>query len=329
MRGRRVLATLVKTKRPLSSGMGKRPEDRTVQELLKDGVLVIDKPSGPTSHQVTSWVADMLGAPKAAHGGTLDPRVTGVLPVGVGIAVRAIDVLHYGTKAYVGVMKLHGSVDKRRLEEVFADFTGEIYQIPPVRSAVKREMRTRTIERLALLEESGRDVLFEVDCDSGTYIRSLCVDIGDALAVGAHLQDLRRTRAGTLTERDLVSLHDLRDAIEDHKKGDSKMLRSMLRPMEILLTQVPHVVIKDSAVDAVCHGAALAVPGIVELDEGVRKSGPVVLDTLNGEGVALGTALMDPEEMLKRNEGMAVAVSRVFMKPGTYPALWTSSREQR
>jgi len=319
---------LVKSKRPMSSGMGKRPEDRTVEELLKNGVVVIDKPAGPTSHQVTSWVADMLGSDKAAHGGTLDPRVTGVLPVGVGVAVRAMDVLHYGTKAYVGVMKLHGNVDRKRIEEMFVDFTGEILQTPPVRSAVKREMRARTIEKLTLLEHSGRDVLFEVDCDAGTYIRSLCVDIGDALAVGAHMQDLRRTRAGTLTEDDSVSLHDLRDAFEDHKKGESKALRSMLHPMEVLLAQVPKITIKDSAVDAVCHGADLAIPGIVELDERIRKGGPVVLKTLNDEGVALGTALMDPEEMLKRSEGVAVDVSRVFMQPGTYPQLWTSSKEQ-
>ena len=320
---------LVKAKRPLSSGMGKRPEERTVEELLKDGVVVIDKPAGPTSHQITSWVANMLGASKAAHGGTLDPRVTGVLPVGVGVAVRAMDVLHYGTKAYVGVMKLHGNVDKKKLEDMFADFTGEILQTPPVRSAVKREMRTRTIEKLTLLEQSGRDVLFEVDCDAGTYIRSLCVDIGDALAIGAHMQDLRRTRAGALTEDDSVSLHDLRDALEDHKKGESKALRAMLHPMEVLLSQVPKITVKDSAVDAVCHGAALAVPGIIELDENTRKGGPVVLRTLNDEGVALGTALMDPEEMMKRNEGIAVDVSRVFMQPGTYPSLWTSSKEQR
>lgn len=320
---------LVKAKRPLSSGMGKRPEERTVEELLKDGVVVIDKPAGPTSHQITSWVASMLGASKAAHGGTLDPRVTGVLPVGVGVAVRAMDVLHYGTKAYVGVMKLHGNVDRKKLEDMFADFTGEILQTPPVRSAVRREMRTRTIEKLTLLEQSGRDVLFDVDCDAGTYIRSLCVDIGDALAVGAHMQDLRRTRAGTLTEDDAVSLHDLRDALEDHKKGESKALRAMLHPMEVLLSQVPKITVKDSAVDAVCHGAALAVPGIIELDENTRKGGPVVLKTLNDEGVALGTALMDPEEMMKRSEGIAVDVSRVFMQPGTYPSLWTSSKEQR
>lgn len=319
---------LVKSKRPISSGRGKRPEERTVDELLEDGVVVIDKPAGPTSHQVTSWVGDMVGAKKSAHGGTLDPRVTGVLPVGLGGAVRAMDALHYGTKAYVGVMRMHGNADRKRLEEIFKEFTDEIYQTPPMRSAVKRELRTRRITSLSLLETSERDVLFKVDCEAGTYIRSLCVDIGDAMALGAHLQDLRRTRAGVLTEDDAISLHDLKDAYEEHKAGDSGPLRKMLRPKEVLLAQMPKIEIKDSAVDAICHGANLAVPGVVSLDERINKGGTVAIMTLSGEGVALGTSLMDSEEVMKRSEGFAVDVSRVFMPTGTYLRSWSSSAQE-
>lgn len=319
---------LVKSKRPISSGKGKRPEERTVGELLEDGVIVIDKPSGPTSHQVTSWVGDMVGARKSAHGGTLDPRVTGVLPVGLGNAVRAMDALHYGTKAYVGVMRMHGNIDRRRLEEVSKEFTDEIYQTPPMRSAVKRELRTRRIVSLSLIEISGRDVLFKTDCEAGTYIRSLCVDIGDAIALGAHLQDLRRTRAGELTEDDAVSLHDLKDAFEEHKAGNSAALRKMLLPKEVLLAQMPKIEIKDSAVDAICHGANLAIPGIVSLDEHIRKGGTVAVMTLSGEGVALGRPLMDSEEVMKRSEGFAVDISRVFMPTGTYARSWGSSAQE-
>ena len=319
---------LVKAKRAIESGMGKRPSERTVDELLQDGVVIIDKPSGPTSHQVTSWAGDILGAAKAAHGGTLDPRVTGVLPVGIGNAVRAMDALHYGTKAYVGVMKMHGNVDIKRLEEVFKEFTGDILQTPPMRSAVKRERRTRRIETLTLLETSGRDVLFKVDCEAGTYIRSLCVDIGDALATGAHLQDLRRTRAGSLTEDQAISLHDLKDAMIDHKSGNSEPLRKMLHPKEVLLDQMPKIQIKDSAVDAICHGANLAMPGVVALDEGIEKDGAVAVMTLSGEGVGLGTALMDAQEIMKRAEGFAVNVSRVLMQRGTYTRMWTSSADK-
>ena len=319
---------LIKAKRAIDSGTGKKPHERTVEELLQDGVVVIDKPSGPTSHQITSWAGDILGASKSAHGGTLDPRVTGVLPVGIGNAVRAMDALHYGTKAYVGVMKMHGNVDLKRLQEVFKEFTGEILQTPPMRSAVKRERRSRTIESLNILEISGRDVLFKVDCEAGTYIRSLCVDIGDALATGAHLQDLRRTRAGSLTEDQAVTLHDLKDAVTDHKGGNSVPLRKMLHPKEVLLEQIPKIQIKDSAVDAICHGANLAVPGVVALDEGIEKGGAVAVMTLSGEGVGLGTALMDSEEIMKRAEGFAVSVSRVLMLRGTYARMWTSSADK-
>ncbi len=319
--------TLIKAKKAFRSGAGKAPGERKVEDLLRDGVVIIDKPSGPTSHQVTTWAKDILGADKAAHGGTLDPRVTGVLPVGVGISVRAMDVLHYGTKAYVGVMRMHGNVDRRRLDTVVTEFTDEIYQTPPMRSAVKREQRTRRVHQLRVLEVSGRDVLFDVECDAGTYIRSLAVDMGDALAAGAHLQDLRRIRAGALVEADAVQLHDLKDAMEAHKQGDSSALAKMLRPMEVLLSQVPKVEIKDSAVDAVCHGANVAMPGIVTLDQDIRKGGLVAIVSMSGEGVALGHALMDADEIMKRAEGFAVDVSRVFMQPGTYEKGWTTSEE--
>jgi len=317
---------LVKSKRPSISAKARRPEDRTVSELFENGVVVVDKPAGPTSHQVTSWVGDIFGAKKSAHGGTLDPRVTGVLPVGLGTAVRAMDALHYGTKAYVGVMRMHGNVDRKRLEGVFTEFTDEILQTPPMKSAVRREIRSRRIHSLKLIEISGRDVLFEVECDAGTYIRSLCVDIGDAIAAGAHLQDLRRTRAGILTEDDAVSLHDIKDAVEDHKSGNSEPLRKMLRPKEVLLAQIPKVEIKDSAVDAICHGANLAIPGVVAVDETIRRGGTVAVMTLSGEAVGLGTALMAAEEMIKKQEGFSVDVSRVLMQPGTYARVWGGSK---
>lgn len=272
-------------------------------------------------------MGDIFGAKKSAHGGTLDPRVTGVLPVGLGSAVRAMDALHYGTKAYVGVMRMHGNVDRKRLDTVFKEFTDEILQTPPVKSAVRREIRSRRIHSLTLKEISGRDVLFEVECDAGTYIRSLCVDIGDAIAVGAHLQDLRRTRAGALTESQAVSLHDLKDAVEEHKSGRSEQLKKMLHPKEVLVAQLPKIEIKDSAVDAICHGASLAIPGVVAVDSDMKKGGEVAVMTLSGEAVGLGMASMDADEILKKQEGFAVDVSRVLMLPGTYARVWGSSRE--
>lgn len=295
---------------------------------MANGVVVIDKPMGPTSHQVTSWVRDMLGVSKAAHGGTLDPRVTGVLPVGVGVAVRAMDSLHHGTKEYVGVMKMHGNIDRVRLDDIVGEFTSEIIQTPPVRSAVKRAPRKRTIHSFEVVEIDGRNVLFRVECDSGTYVRSLCVDMGDALGIGAHLQDLRRTRAGRMEEDDAVSLHDLRDALEGHAKGESDDLDRILRPLEAVLEHLPSVEVKDSAVDALCHGADLAVPGIVSLDDSVVREATVAIMTASGEGVGLGKALMGAKEIMSRSEGIAAKTIRVFMPTGTYEKGWTSGQRK-
>lgn len=268
----------------------------------------------------------MLGASKAAHGGTLDPRATGVLPVGVGVAVRAMDSMHHGTKEYVGVMKTHGNFDEKRVKELFEEFVGEIIQTPPVRSAVKRAPRTRRIHSLAMIETSGRNVLFRVDCEAGTYIRSLCVDVGDALGVGAHLQDLRRVRAGVIGEERAVTLHDLKDALEEHAQGDSTGLKDMLNPMEVLFEHMHNVEIKDSAVDAICHGADLATPGIVSLDDSIARDDTIVMMTMSGEGVGLGKALMSSSEMMSRSEGLAAKTTRVFMPAGTYEKGWTSGR---
>src|SRR5207249_2528614 len=171
------------------SKYGTRPEDRSIEERIRLGVAIVDKPTGPTSHQVSAWVRDMFGVPKAGHSGTLDPRVTGVLPVALADATRALEAVLEGDKEYVGVMQLHQDVDERRVRSMMGRFVGEIYQIPPIRSAVKREQRTRNVYELEPFEVDGRNVLFRVRCESGTYIRTLCADIGDALGVGANLVD--------------------------------------------------------------------------------------------------------------------------------------------
>lgn len=302
---------------------GKRPEERTIPELLRQGVLNVDKPQGPTSHQVTSWVKRILGVEKAGHGGTLDPRVTGVLPVALNDATRALDALLLGSKEYIGVMHLHQSVDRKQVEDVFSDFTGDIFQLPPVRSAVKRERRIRRIHSLKILEFEGRDVLFKVNCQAGTYIRTLCVDIGDALGIGAHLSDLRRTRAANFLDEEASILQDVEDAWILWKENEiEEPLRKILLPMERLLDHLGKVVLKDTAVDAVCHGANLAVPGILHIEQGLRVGQEIALMTRKGEGVALGKLLMKPSQVIEQEQGTAVETKRVFMEPETYPRGW-------
>lgn len=317
---------LIKSKALTTSKFGTIPKDRSLNDLLNSGIVVLDKPSGPTSHQAAAWVKNILGIEKAGHGGTLDPRVTGLLPITLGTASNAIRTLLIGGKEYVGIMKFHADVPKKKVEEIFNEFTGKIYQLPPVRSAVKRELRIREIYYLELLETKKRVVLFKVGCEAGTYVRTLCHDIGDALRIGAHMLELRRTKIANFTEDDAVTLHDLKDAFVYWKEnGEEEQLRSTVLPMERLLDHVPKIVIKDSAVDAICHGANLAIPGVVQLDNDIKKGDMVALISNKGEGIALGKALLPSKDVFEGDEGIAVNTERVLMAPGTYPKLWRSS----
>jgi H/ACA ribonucleoprotein complex subunit 4 len=302
---------------------GKNPNQLTIPELLTSGMINLDKPCGPTSHQVVAWVKEMLELEKAGHGGTLDPNVTGILPVALGTGTRALQVLLTAGKEYVGVMKLHKPMNEKMIRDVVDGFIGDISQVPPLRSAVKRVRRTRRIYYLQLLEIQDTEVLFRVGCEAGTYIRTLCVDMGRKLRCGAHLQELRRTKIGQLRDDDSVTLQDVKDAYVFWKKnGTEDDIRSTILPMECLLEHLPKVVIRDSAVDALCHGASLALPGVVEVDTEIKNNDFVGILTMKGEGVALGKASMSTDEMLNKDTGICASLERVLMNKGTYPSIW-------
>ena len=317
---------LIRTKQMTTSKFGINPYERSIKDLLKSGVILLDKPSGPTSHQVAAWVKDILGLEKAGHGGTLDPKVTGLLPITLGRATNAVKTLLLGGKEYVGIMKLHADIPKKDIEEIFIEFTGKIYQLPPVRSAVKRELRIREIYYLEPLEIEKRSVLFKVGCEAGTYIRTLCHDIGDALGCGAHMQELRRTKIASFSEEEAVNLHDLKDAfVFFTEDGEEEELRKIILPYERLLDHIPKIKVKDSAVDALCHGANLAIPGVVELDSDIKKNQEVAFITNKDEGIALGISHLTSQEILDKTQGIAAKIERVLMEPGTYPKMWRSS----
>lgn len=220
-------------------------------------------------------------------------------------------------------MQIHADIPEATVREVLSQFMGEIYQKPPLRASVKRETRKRFIYQLNVHEVDGRTALFTCSCQAGTYIRKLCSDVGEVLGCGAHMRELRRTRAGPLSENDgIVTLHELSAAQSDFEAGNETPLRNIIKPMEVALSALPHIVIRDSAVDAVCHGAELALPGILKLDSLIERNKLVALFTLKGEGVALARALMTSREMLDQEKGVAVKTERVIMERGTYPALW-------
>jgi H/ACA ribonucleoprotein complex subunit 4 len=302
-------------------------DKRPIEVLLQYGLIPLDKPDGPTSHEVVAYVRKILGIEKAGHSGTLDPPVTGLLPVGLGEGTKVLSILLLGPKEYVAVARLHDPVSEDRLRRVLQEFTGEIYQKPPQRSSVKRVTRVRKIYSIELLEQIGKLILLKVSCQAGTYVRKLIYDIGEVLKCGATMVELRRTRVCNISEQDgLVRLHDLLYAKERLAEGDETYMRRCVRPIEYATAWLKEVYIRDSAVDAICHGAQLAIPGIVRLSSNISPGDLVAIYTLKGELVAIAEALLSTTEIVEREKGIAFKTKRVVMKPGTYKRLWRSKR---
>ena len=252
--------------------------------------------------------------------------MTGVLPVALKDATKVTQALLTAGKEYICVMKVHADIPEERIRGVLEEFQGSIYQRPPIRASVKRRLRVRTIYSLDFLEVDGRDVLFRVGCEAGTYVRKLIHDVGEVLGCGAHMQELRRTRAGPFTEeKDLVTLHDvvywygLWEETEDES-----YLRRFILPMERALDIVPKIYIRDSAVAAICHGAHLTSPGVTLLETGIRPKDNIAIFTLKGEVVALAKAEANTKEILEMSHGIIARNMRVLMPRGTYPKLWRS-----
>jgi len=306
---------------------GKYPWQRPIEEHIKLGVIPLDKPPGPTSHEVVAWIKKMLSLSKAGHGGTLDPKVTGVLPVALEEATKIIGLVMHTSKEYICVMQLHSEVDRKRLEEVVKMFAGEIYQRPPLRSSVKRTVRKKKIYKIDLLEYEGKYVLLRVESEAGTYMRKLCHDIGLLLGVEAHMRELRRIRTGPFREdKGLVRLQDLSEAIYQwREEGKEELLRKYILPVEYAVAHLPKIVILDSAVDAVAHGADLAVPGISAYEE-FKKGELVAVFSLKGELVSIGIAQMDSLSLREAEKGIVVKTRRVVMKPGVYPKTWKTHK---
>ena len=301
-------------------------DKRSIEQLLEYGLILVDKPPGPTSHEVVAWAKRILELPKIGHSGTLDPQVSGVLPLGLGEGTKALGVLLLGPKEYVGLGRLHSLPSKEKLQQTLDLFKGEIYQKPPQRSAVLRQTRTRTIYELELLEQKERLILLRVMCEAGTYIRKLYYDIGEILGFGSSMIELRRSKVYQFSEEQLVTMHELTDAYYTWKEtGDSEKLRNIILPIEHTLSEIKSVVIRDSAIDSLCHGAQLAIPGILQISPGLKQNDLVAIYSQKGEIVALAEALLSEPEIKDNNKGYAFQTKRIIMKPNTYPKSWRTS----
>jgi H/ACA ribonucleoprotein complex subunit 4 len=222
-------------------------------------------------------------------------------------------------------MRLHGEVEEHLVKNVLKEFEDVIYQRPPLRASVKRQLRTRRIYYLDFLEMDGRNVLFKVGCEGGTYIRKLCFDFGEVLGCGAHMQELRRTRAGPFVEGNSVTLHDVAYSfMQWQEQKNDALLKRFIKPMESALALMPKIVIRDSAVDAVCHGASLTAPGVLSLETGMCKDSLIAVLTLKGEAVALARSTCSTDEIMNMDHGIVAKTERVLMQRGTYPKRWKS-----
>lgn len=306
----------------IPSESGKYPGARSVEELISNGMIILDKWAGPTSRDVVSHIKKIFGLKKAGHSGTLDPQTTGVLPVTLENACKVIPALQSLDKEYVGVMHLHKDIKNAELERVIKKFIGEIRQKPPVRSAVARKERTRKIYSFNVLERKERDILFCVSCEAGTYIRKLIDDIGKEIG-GAHMKELRRTGVGRFSEEKAVKIQDVVDAFVFWKEGEKEKgdesIRKFILPVEAAIEYIGKIIIKDSAVAAITNGSPLYSTGICRIEKGIEPGNLVAILTEKGELVALAKSNLSSEEM-KKGKKLAAKTDRVVMKKGTYPS---------
>ncbi len=268
--------------------------DMTQEAAVAEGVLIVKKEAGWTSHNVVAKVRGLLGGVKGGHAGTLDPAATGVLPVLVGRATRVAMYLVDWDKEYRAVLRLGETTDtqdasgrvlaqidsskvsEEALRDVVARFRGPQQQLPPMYSAVKvrgqplykaaragktveREERAIVVYELEILAIDGRDVTLSVVCSKGTYIRMLCADIGQALGVGGHLFALERRRVGPLSIDQALTVDQIA------AQAAIGTLRHHLITLDQVLDQLPALVVTDEQAQRVLHGGAVSPVGVGQL----------------------------------------------------------------
>jgi len=310
---------------PIPTGMS--PLRRTMKEYLHYGVMNLDKPANPSSHEVVAWIKRIMRVEKTGHSGTLDPKVTGCLIVCIDRATRLVKAQQSAGKEYVGIVRLHAALESEHtLYKAVETLTGQLFQRPPLIAAVKRQLRIRSIYKSKLIEyDPARHLgVFWVSCEAGTYIRTLCVHLGLLVGTGGHMQELRRVRSGCLSEADnLVTMHDVLDAqyVYDTAKDESYLRRTVM-PLEVVLTSYKRLVVKDSAVNAICYGAKLMSPGLLRFADNIETGDEVVMLTTKGEAIATGIAQMNTAVMATVDHGVVAKIKRVIMERDTYPRRW-------
>jgi len=306
---------------------GCSPLSRPLDLYLLYGILNLDKPVNPSSHEVVSWIKRILKCEKTGHSGTLDPKVSGCLLVCLNRATRLVKAQQTAGKEYVCIVRFHSDVGSAaKVQGALDQLTGALFQRPPVISAVKRQLRVRTIYEAKCVEynKDSHMAIYWVSCEAGTYVRTMCVHLGLLLGVGAHMQELRRVRSGVLDENSYMStMHDVLDAQFMYENlRDEKYLRRTIMPLEVILTNFPRIVVKDSAVNAICYGAQLMIPGILRFEKNIEVGSEIVMMTTKGEAIATGIAQMTTAVITSVDHGVVAVIKRVIMERDTYNMRW-------
>ena len=306
-----------------SPDYGTIPGDRTIEQLLESCFILLDKSPGPSSHQVSAWARDMMGLEKLGHGGTLDPFASGLLPLLSGKAMRLTGKILTHDKSYLALFKFGKKLERNEIEEKMAMLTGKVYNVPPEISAVRVQVRTRKISRFDILDFDGTSLLTHVECEAGTYVRTMARDLGLLLDTPVELKELRRPSSGEFSLNQSITMQQLADAYWLWKeKGDGNAMLRILHPIEDMLSDLPRVVVKDGAAAALSHGAPLLRPGVVSIDEELSVGSEVLLVTMKGEAVAIAKMSQNSKVIPDMNQGEVAKPNCVLMKEDTYPRSW-------
>ena len=292
-------------------------ETLPLAQRLKRALVVIDKPAGCTSHDVVDRVRRIMKTRRVGHSGTLDPEVTGVLPIGLGQGTRVLSLLLESGKTYDCEMHLHGDEPPEHVTDVLREQIGTITQLPPIKSRVKRVERERDVYALEITKIERRRVRFIVACEAGTYIRKLCHDVGQQLGCGAHMAGLRRLKAGGFTEADAISIETLGDAAGAYRRreGDDPEsgLRAIIRPIEAALSDdLPRLWIDEGALTPIVTGSPLALPGVIAFTDNLQAGADCVMLTITGWLVAIATSEMDAATAKESTRGIIARQHRVL-----------------
>jgi len=243
-------------------------QKKPIQELLEFGIINFDKPSGFTSFDVVNYVKKKLGLRKTSHFGTLDPMVTGVLPIALNRACKLTGFFIGEDKEYEGEMRIHKDISLEKIRaKIKEKFVGKIIQMPPVKSRVKRQLREREIKNFKILKKEGQNISFLVECQGGTYIRKLIHDLGQELGIGAHMIKLRRIRAGIFLEKDCITKKEFEKSVEEFEKGNEKFLRDIIIPAEIVSEVYPIVKIKEDNLKQIFTGKPIHKKDLIKIEK--------------------------------------------------------------